>query len=454
MEGLRIGSTAAGAEEPCPAVPALFLVQHMVVGKLLLNLPVEGAVQYAAHPVAFTANKLVAGINVSIRGHGHVFVAGAAAGEPLPQAGAASQVDHEVEEVEPLAVGTAIQIDLRQPVILRLDGRQIFFLQGIFLAWIGHHRLNGQLLEAFICQIKHIVAEVLVVAGEGAPNVVLLVPTLFGKFLGFFHNQLIAALAVDGRTHPVVHFRPAVDGDDHIAHFLVQEIHDFIVHQHTVGGDGELELLVLFLFDGAAVFHQPLHHREIHQRFAAEEVHFQVLPLAALFHQPVQGSLAHFIGQQLPLAHAKIAGGGKAVLAAQVAVVGGMEAQCLDHAGLIQLYVCIIIRGIQGAQLFQLTHLADDLLQLICIVLFLQLCHDLLRGVIVPQVQHIVSHIIQRMHGAAAYIQHHGLPNSLERMNQVGSSSWYQGETVFVSRGLQKGNNAIKKGGLNLSVLS
>ena len=79
-------------------------------------------------------------------------VARAAAGKALAQAGAARQVNHEVEEVEPLAVGPAIQVDLRQAVILGHDLGQVLLLERVLAAGVGDHRLHGNLLEALVGQ--------------------------------------------------------------------------------------------------------------------------------------------------------------------------------------------------------------------------------------------------------------------------------------------------------------
>ena len=152
-----------------------------------------------------------------------------------------------------------------------------------------------------------------------------------------------------------MHFAAAVDGDDDVAHFLVQEVHDFVIHQHTVRRHCELEVLILLLLDGAAVFHQPLDDGEVHQRFAAEEVQFQIDALAGVRHQPVNRRLADLVGQQLALAHAEVARRREAVLAAQVAVMRRVQAHGFHHARLGHLlHVIIIIRGVERAEFFEL----------------------------------------------------------------------------------------------------
>ena len=262
-----------------------------------------------------------------------------------------------MEEVEPLAVRAAIHINLRQALVFLADFGQILLAQGVFAFRVGHNRLDADLVKALIRQMKHVVAEILVKAGKRAADVVFLVTGIAAadELLRLVHDDVIAALAVDGRAHPVMHFAAAVDGDDDVAHFLVQEVHDFVIHQHTVRRHCELEVLILLLLDGAAVFHQPLDDGEVHQRFAAEEVQFQIDALAGVRHQPVNRRLADLVGQQLALAHAEVARRREAVLAAQVAVMRRVQAHGFHHARLGHLlHVIIIIRGVERAEFFEL----------------------------------------------------------------------------------------------------
>ena len=220
-----------------------------------------------------------------------------------------------------------------------------------------------------------------------------------------------------------MHLGAPVDGYHHIGHLAVDEVDHLIVHQHAVGGDGELEALVARLFQAAAVGDQLFDHGEVHQRLAAEEIDLQVHTVAGVLHQPVQRRLAHLEGKQHALAHGKVARCGKAVAAAQVAVVRGVQAHGLHHAGCVQLlHVVILVGRVDGADFLQLANLVDHLAQRGLVILVRKRGADFIGGVIVPAGDHVVGCVVQRVHGAAAHIEHHGLPDGLEGMDHRISS--------------------------------
>ena len=168
--------------------------------------------------------------------------------------------------------------------------------------------------------------------GKGPPHIVILSFPGFDQLLELRHNPVPAA--VSGIVHPaaVMDFLPSVQAEHHVAHFPVGKIDDVIVNQHAVGGQGEAEILVLFLLDAAGISHQLLHHVKIHQRFAAEEVHFQVAAGAGMGHKEIQGLFSHLVGHNSPVP-VILALAGKAVGAVQVAGMRDVKAQGLDHAG-------------------------------------------------------------------------------------------------------------------------
>ena len=90
----------------------------------------------------------------------------------------------------------------------------------------------------------------------------------------------------------------------------------------------------MLLFDGAGVGHQLLADFEVHQRFAAEEVHFQVAAGAGMLDQEVQRPLAGLEAHQAGFA-VELALGREAVFAVEVAGVGHMQAEGLDHSGAV-----------------------------------------------------------------------------------------------------------------------
>ena len=69
-----------------------------------------------------------------------------------------------------------------------------------------------------------------------------------------------------------MHFLSAVDAHDHIVAFPIGKIHHLFIHVHTVGGQGEAEVLAGLFFNAAGIRHRLFHHIKIHQRLSTEEV--------------------------------------------------------------------------------------------------------------------------------------------------------------------------------------
>ena len=111
---------------------------------------------------------------------------------------------------------------------------------------------------------------------------------------------------------------------------IVQELHVLIGKQGAVGGQGQFDVLAGFFFSFAHVFHNVLHHRVVHHRFPAKQIQFQVVALLATFDGKFHGLVSHFVAHQGTVT-AKVPGVGKAVPAAQVAVMGHMEAQGFQY---------------------------------------------------------------------------------------------------------------------------
>ena len=78
------------------------------------------------------------------------------------------------------------------------------------------------------------------------------------------------------------------------------------------------------------VGYQIFHDLPVHQRLAAEEIHFQVPALPGIRDQEVQRFLSDLIGHQRP-APMVFAFFREAVFTRQVAVVGDVEAERLHH---------------------------------------------------------------------------------------------------------------------------
>ena len=78
----------------------------------------------APHPEFVFSNKLMAGVNISVRSDSHVLAARAAAPQPLNNAGPLGQVHVEVEEVNVLPIHQGPG----QLLILLLHPAQVLFL--------------------------------------------------------------------------------------------------------------------------------------------------------------------------------------------------------------------------------------------------------------------------------------------------------------------------------------
>lgn len=80
-----------------------------------------------------------------------------------------------------------------------------------------------------------------------------------------------------------------------VAHFLIGKIYNVVVNKHAVRGKREAEVFVFFLFYAARIGYKLLHNIEIHQRLAAEEVHFKIVPRAGVFNKEVKRALADLV---------------------------------------------------------------------------------------------------------------------------------------------------------------
>ena len=318
--------------------------------------------------------------------------------------------------VEGKASALAVALDhlLGKDLVLLLQDGQVGLGQGAGVAGVADHRLHAQLGKAEVCHVEDIVGKVGVIVGIGAAHIVVLVAALFHELLELGHDAVVAAVACAVHAEAVVDLLAAVQTQHHVVALLVAEIDHIVVDQHAVGGHGEAEVLIVDLLLFAAVGHQLLDHVKVHQRFAAEEVHFQVAAGAAVLNEEVHGALAHLKAHQRAVAVVAPLRG-KAVRAAQVAGVGNVQAQGLDHGVAVlkvESHVLVDIRGPQLAGLFQAGHIVDALAQVFLgnVLTVAVLCHhggnDLVGGVLRVHGNDIVCHVVHHMHRTAAGVQH------------------------------------------------
>ena len=318
--------------------------------------------------------------------------------------------------VEGEAAALTVPLDhlLGQDLILLLQDGQICLGQSAGVAGVADHGLHAQLGKAQICHVEDIVGEVGVVVGKGAAHVVALIAALLYKLLELGHNGIVAAMAGVILAEAVVDFLAAVQAQDHVVALLVAEVDDIIVNEHAVGGHGEAEVLIVDLLLLTAVGHQLLDHIKVHQRLAAEEVHLEVAAAAGILDEEIHCTLAHLKAHQGTLALIA-ALRGKAVGAVQVAGVGHMQAESLDHGVAVLEIEREVLIGIGAPQLagfLQACHVINALAQIGLghVLTVTVLCHhggnDLVGGVVGVHGNDIIRHLIHHMHRAAAGIQH------------------------------------------------
>ena len=111
---------------------------------------------------------------------------------------------------------------------------------------------------------------------------------------------------------------------------FVGKLDHIIIDIHAVGGKGKAEVFAFFFFNAAGIPDQALAHIPVHQRLAAEKVHFQIAAGTGIFNQKIQRAFSGFKAHKCCLA-VEFALCGKAILAVQVAGVRHVQAQCLYH---------------------------------------------------------------------------------------------------------------------------
>ena len=295
--------------------------------------------------------------------------------------------------------------------------------------------------------MEHVVGEVGVAVGKGAAHVVVLSPAGLDQLLEFGHDAVIAAHARVVHPGLVVDLLTAVQREHHVAHLFVGEVDHIVVDQHPVGGQGKAEILAPLLFHAAGVLHQPFDHVPVHQRFAAEEVHFQIGAAAGMLHQEIQRPLAHLVAHQRPLA-VVFALTGKAIGAVQVAGMGNVQAQGLDHVAAALLKGARQRgEGIRAEELSlpdQFVYVGDALPHiglghvLPARVLFADQPDDLLRSVLVVKGDDIVGHFVHRVDGAGAGVQHDVVAVKLILMNHA----WFLRSFADAQKGCRSNHGA------------
>ena len=153
----------------------------------------------------------MAGIQIAPGRHCQVLCSGAAAGKPFVDAGASGQINHEMEEIEIIFLSMAAHHLRGQLIILLTNHRNILFPERVGLFRSRHHRLHGNLFEAQIRQMQHILSEIQVIPGKGSSHIIIVLIPALRQLLELGHNQIIASVAVPERTHFIIDFLTAVN---------------------------------------------------------------------------------------------------------------------------------------------------------------------------------------------------------------------------------------------------
>ena len=178
------------------------------------------------------------------------------------------------------------------------------------------------------------------------------------------NDDIIRTAAVRGHALRVMHLTPAVKAQDEIEHLFIDKIVYLVIESNAVGGDGEMNLLIMQLFKLTPVADDTPDDIEIHQRFTAEKVYLQVMPSAAVLNKKIERRLTRFKAHKHPAA-AVFAGLGKAVFTSQVAVVSNVEAHALDGGKLGLAYDGLRGGGIELTERAKLVRLGKNLIYFI-----------------------------------------------------------------------------------------
>ena len=284
--------------------------------------------------------------------------------------------------------------------------------------------------------MQNVACKVFVKMCIGSADIIAILLTAFRYLFEFWENQIVAAsISVTERTHPIVDLFAPVNAQNNVTHLLVDEVQNFIIQQNAVRGNREAEFLIVLLLLAAPIGHQLLDHIKIHQRLAAEKVHFQIHAASGILNEEIQRLLSHFKTHQSTAAHI-FAFVGKAVFASQIAVVRDMQAQRLHHCvPLLEINHSIPVyilthqtQGLaplaeQGAILLKGTDICNHLLNFrlrdirLSRILFQHRLCNLRRSVLFPQLDHIISQVVHHMDTAAVDVQDNIISVALILMN-------------------------------------
>ena len=103
-----------------------------------------------------------------------------------------------------------------------------------------------------------------------------------------------------------------------------QILHLLLIQKHSVRRKRHLDFFIVFLLLLANIGHRLLHHMPVHERFTAEKVQLAMFTVSAVGDEEINSPARHIEAHEhTPLSISSLSG--KAVLAAEIAVVGGVS---------------------------------------------------------------------------------------------------------------------------------
>ena len=260
--------------------------------------------------------------------------------------------------------------------------------------------------------MENILCKIGVGMGKGTAHVVILAASPPHQLLKLGHDLLIAAHAVIVHTAPVVDLLPSVQRKHHIAHFPVGKLDHIVVNEHTVGGKGKPEVLIVNLLLLPGILHQFLAHIPVHQRFTTEEVHLQIVPGTGVGDQEVQRFLTGFQTHQCPLP-VILALAGKAVATVEIAGMGHMQAHGLEHGVFIfkiEGHIFINVRGEKFFILLQIFYILQTVKHILLRQVFFRVSGNDLTGNFLWRLflihrNDVIGHLVHHMDRSAAGVQ-------------------------------------------------
>lgn len=154
---------------------------------------------------------------------------GTTSGQALVHARSTIQVKLVMEECYRFSFLLPADQVYRQLIILLEDYRQVFLTDRIIVLIRCDNRLNGYLLEAKLCHELEILHKIQIISRKCTAHVIALVATLLHKLLELRHDDIVAALTVSGRAHPVVDLFSTVKAQHNVRNLFVAEVNDFVV---------------------------------------------------------------------------------------------------------------------------------------------------------------------------------------------------------------------------------